>query len=166
MSLTSGVLLNRRLRIGAALFMTATALLWLAIGPIVAVSHSNSCDPGLATMHYLEADAAVHSRVAHALFSHESPSPDNGSICIGTTIVYLYYGFDQHAMFDEASINLEQAGWTPDPAQLTDFHEYSKAGTPYGTITATVRYEMFWVEIWLQADTAHFGAQAVISIPE
>jgi hypothetical protein len=159
-SLTSGVLLNRKLRIGAALFMTATALLWLVVGPILAVSHSNSRDPGLATMHYLEADPAVQSGPSHTVYSHESPSPDNGSICIGTTIVYAYYGFDQHAIFDDASNNLVQAGWTPDPGELSDFHSYTKPGTVYGTLTATVRYEIFWVEVWLEAPAAHFGQQA------
>jgi hypothetical protein len=140
--------------------MIATALLWFVLGPIWAVSHSNSCDPGLATMHYLESDPAVQSKPSHAIYSHESPSPDNGSICLGTTIVYAYYGFDQTAMFDDASNNLEHAGWTPDPGQLSDFHSYAKLRTEYGTITATVRYEMFWVEVWLEAPAAHFGQQA------
>jgi hypothetical protein len=160
MSLTPGVRLNLKLRIGAALFMTATAVLWLVVGPIWAVSHSNSCDPGLATMHYLESDPAVQTRPSHALFTHESPSPDNGSICLGTTTINAYYGFDQHAIFDDASNDLVQAGWTPDPFQLSDFHTYAKPGTPYGTITATVRYEMFWVEVWLEAPAANFGQQA------
>ena len=160
MSLTDRVRLNQRLRIGALAFMFATAILAVTLGPIISVLHSNSCDPGLATLHYLEADPAVTTKPAHALWGHETPSPDNGSICIGTTDIYAYYGFNHQAIFDDASNDLEAAGWTAEPGQLDDYHSYTKAGTTYGDLTASVRYELFWVEVRLDAPAAHFGDQA------
>ena len=153
--------LNLKLRIGALLFMFATAFLSLAFFHFFGTTWSNRCDPGNANFNLLKNDPVVKFRAPGELMTWESDGPDNSWMCVNPRLTVSHYRPNQDKLFAEAEDNLLANGWQ------WEFPEYQTRGSSGESLvknaggvrlTATLFREwMSSVAVVLEAPPMHLG---------
>ena len=153
--------LNLKLRIGALVFMFATAILSLGFFHFFGTSWSNRCDPGNANFNLLKSDPVVTFRAPGELFTSESDQPDNSWMCVNPRLSITHYRPNQDKLFAEAEDNLLANGWQwefPDYVIRGDSGEELVKDVGGLHLTATLfRDWMSSVSVVLEAPPLHLG---------
>lgn len=108
--------LNLKLRIGALVFMFATAFLTLGFFTFFSTTWSNRCDPGNADFNLLKNDPVTTFRAPGEWFRSETDEPDNLWMCVNPRLRITHYGTDQEKLFTQLEDNLLANGWQWYPA--------------------------------------------------
>jgi hypothetical protein len=153
--------LNLKLRIGALVFMFATAFLSLGFFHFFGTAWSNRCDPGNTNFYLLKNDPAVSFRAPGELFTSESDEPDNSWMCVNPRLTISHYRPEQDKLFAQIEANLLSNGWQ------WEFPDYNVPGmsgeefvkNPNG-VHLTVHLFREWmssVDVVLEAPAIHLG---------
>ena len=149
---------NLSLRLGAAIFMTTTAIASLLFLHLFGTAWSNHCDPGNAQFYLLKNDPVVKFQAPGELYTWENDQPDNGWLCTGPHLALSHVGTDVKGMFMSIRANLFQSGWSGGDLFLPDqdfgvFDKYVEGQH----LTAVVNEEFYGVDVGLDAPALHLG---------
>lgn len=153
--------LNLKLRIGALVFMFATAFLSLGFFQVFGTSWSNRCDPGNANFNLLKNDPAVSFRAPGEWWTSVTSEPDNSWMCVNPRLTVTHYRLNQDKLFTEIEDNLLAHGWQLAFAEYVtrghDGEEFIKDAGGLRLTTHLFREWMSSVDVVLEAPPLHLG---------
>src|ERR1700737_1565200 len=154
--------LNLKLRIGALVFMFATAILSLPFFQLFGTSWSNRCDPGNAHFYLLKNDPVASYRAPADYWTSQSAQPDNGWLCVNPRLTITHYGTNQEKLFTQLEDNLLANGWNwyPETEIIVRGQSGEELAKTVDGLRLTANLFREWmssVDVVLEAPPMHLG---------
>ena len=154
--------LNLKLRIGALVFMFATAILSLAFFHLFGTSWSNRCDPGNAHFYLLKNDPAASYRAPADYWTSQSAQPDNSWMCVNPRLTITHYATNQEKLFTQLEDNLLASGWNwyPETEIIVRGQSGEELAKTVDGLRLTANLFREWmssVDVVLEAPPLHLG---------